>query len=151
VQAVLAAARQMLVRLLGRKERSGRVARGLALSLALSNGHHWERVLTFREPTADGERMLRALAARLDGVVFPAAVEAVRLALRDLCGETGVQGCLFTARGRQMQELRAALEQLRSRFGHPSVMKIVGVEPWSRIPERQYALIDCEPSTGLEQ
>ncbi|HEY7294333.1 MAG TPA: DNA polymerase Y family protein [Dehalococcoidia bacterium] len=146
VQAVLAAARYLLVRLLNRPGRRGRVARGVVLSIALANGQRWERSLTFREPTADGERILRALGAKLDGAAFPAAAEALTLALRDLCGETGVQASLFTARGRQLQELKAALEQLRSRFGHPSVMKIVGVEPWSRIPERQYALIDCEPS-----
>ncbi len=148
VQAVLAAARQLIMRLLNRPERRGRVARGLALSIALANDRRWERSLTFREPTADGDRMLRALGAKLDGVALPAAAEALSLALRDLCSETGVQASLFTARGRQLHELKAALEQLRSRFGQPAVMKIVGVEPWSRLPERQYALIDYAPSTG---
>jgi len=148
VQAVLAAARHLLTRLLGRPERRGRVARGLTISIALCNGQHWERTLTFREPTSDGERIFRALAARLDGAAFPAAAEALTLILRSLCGETGIQSSLFTARGKQLQELQLALEQLRSRPGHAPVMKIVGVEPWSRIPERQYALIDYEPSTG---
>lgn len=148
IQAVLAAARHLLTRLLNRPERRGRVARGLALSIALANDRRWERSLTFREPTADGDRMLRALGAKLDGVALPAAAEALSLALRDLCSETGVQASLFSSRGRQLQELKAALEQLRSRVGNPSVMKIVGVEPCSRLPERQYALIDYEPSTG---
>ena len=145
VQAVLAAARHLLTRLLDHSERAGRVARGLVISLALSNGHRWERVLTFRAPTASHERMLNALAAKLDGVTFPAAVDALTLVLRDLCSESGIQASLFTARGKQMQELWSALGQLRSRFGQMPVMRIVGVEPWSRIPERQYALIDYEP------
>jgi hypothetical protein len=69
--------------------------------------------------------------------------------LRDLCAEAGSQGSLFSARTRHLHNLSAALEHLHARFGRPLVMQIVGVEPWSRIPERQYALIACEPSMLL--
>src|SRR5262249_5197761 len=73
VQTLLAAARHLLARLLARPECVGRAVRGLLLSLARSNGHRWERALTFREPVADRERLLRALAAKLDGATLPAA------------------------------------------------------------------------------
>jgi len=148
VQTVLIAARYLLARLLNRPECRGRFVRGLLLSVALSSGHRWERTLTFREPIADQVRMYRAMNAKLDGVIFPAAIEEVALVLLDLCGETGVQSSLFTSRGRQLQELQDALDQLRARLGRSFVMKIVGVEPWSRVPERQYGLIDYEPSTS---
>jgi len=147
-QAVIAAARHVLIRLLRRPERAARAARGLTLALTLDGGGRWERRLTLHEPTADGDRLLRLLAARLDGASFPAAVEALTLVLHDLCGETGLQGSLFTSRGRQLPELRTALAQLCARFGRPAVQTIVGVEPWSRLPERQYALIDYDPSTS---
>jgi hypothetical protein len=151
VQTVLIAARYLITRLLNRPECRGRFVRGLLLSVALSNGHRWERVVTFREPMADQQRMHRALAAKVDGVAFPSAIEAVTLVLRDLCGETGVQSSLFTTRARHLQELQDELGQLRARVGHASVMKIVGVEPWSRVPERRYGLIDYEPSTSLSR
>jgi nucleotidyltransferase/DNA polymerase involved in DNA repair len=139
-QAIVAAARHLLARLLARPECAGRAVRGLTVSLGLANGHRWERVLTFREPVADRDRLLRALAAKLDGVMLPAPAEALRLVLRDLCGEAGVQGSLFTAREKHRRGLGTALAQLRSRFGRALIMQIVEVEPWSRLPERRYAL-----------
>jgi nucleotidyltransferase/DNA polymerase involved in DNA repair len=144
VQAIVAAARHLLARLLARPECAGRAVRGLLLSLVLQNGHRWERVLTFREPVTDRDRLLRALAARLDGITLPAAAEALILGLRDLCGETGIQGSLFTAQ-RHSAGLGTALAQLRSRFGRDLVMQIVEVEPWSRLPERRYALAAVRP------
>jgi protein ImuB len=145
VQAVLAAARYLLTRLLDHPERAGSFARGLGISLTLSNGHRWERTLTFRAPTASHMRMLNALSTKLDGVAFPSAIVALTLVLHDLCSESGIQESLFTARSKQLHELRTALGQLRSRFGYIPVMRIVEVEPWSRIPERRYALSNYEP------
>lgn len=145
--AILAGSRILLSRLLRRPECAGRAVRGLTLDAALSNGHRRQWDLTFREPTGDRDRMLRALAARLEGEAFSAPVESLTLTLHDLCGETGFQSNLFSTHARHLHSLDAALGQLRARFGHPLVMKIVGVEPWSRIPERQFALVDYEPLT----
>jgi DNA polymerase-4/protein ImuB len=91
--------------------------------------------------------MLRALAAKLNDTSFSAAVEELEVSLRELCGETGVQQRFGFLNGPHTRALDTALEQLRTRFGRPLIMKIVGVEPWSRLPERQYALIDFAPST----
>ncbi|MGH2600097.1 MAG: DNA polymerase Y family protein, partial [Dehalococcoidia bacterium] len=63
-QAIVAAARHLLARLLARPECAGRAIRGLTISLGLDNGHRWERTLTFREPVADRERLLRALTTK---------------------------------------------------------------------------------------
>jgi DNA polymerase-4/protein ImuB len=140
IQTIVTAARHLLARLFARPACAGRAVRGLALSLALSNDHHWERMLTFREPVADQNRLLRALAAKLDGVTLPAAAEALILGLRDLCAETGVQGSLFSAREKRRAGLETALAQVRSRFGRALITQVVEVEPWSRLPERRYAL-----------
>jgi nucleotidyltransferase/DNA polymerase involved in DNA repair len=149
--AILAAARQVLARLFRRPECAGRAVRGVDLDAALANGHRWQRAITFHEPTMSRERMLRALAARVENAAFSAPVAALTLRLRGLCGEGGVQGRLFAGQGGTAHGLDVALEQLRARFGRPLIMKIVGVEPWSRLPERQYALIDYEPSTSLSR
>ncbi|MBI2761127.1 MAG: hypothetical protein HYX51_06860 [Chloroflexi bacterium] len=149
--AILAAARHLLNRLFRQPACAGRSIRGVELKASLSNGHRWQRLVTFREPVTDQGRMARIIGDRIEGVVFPAAVESLELRLHDLCAETGIQSSLFSARARDVQGLDDALEHLHARFGHPLVMKIVGVEPWSRIPERQYALIAYEPSIALSR
>jgi DNA polymerase-4/protein ImuB len=63
-----------------------------------------------------------------------------------LTGETGKQrSLLFAEQARRRAQLFAALRQLKQRFGGESqVNRVVEVEPWSRIPERRYALIDYD-------
>ena len=148
---ILTAARHLLKRVFRRPECAGRAARGIALDAALSNGHRWQRAITFREPVTEREQMLRALATKLGDATFPAPAESLELRLRELCGEAGVQGRLFAGHAGSAHALDAAIDQLRARFGRTPIMKIVGVEPWSRLPERQYALIDYEPSTSLSR
>jgi hypothetical protein len=149
--AIIAAANHLLGGLLTRPECAGFAVRGIEVKASLGKGHVWQGTVTFREPTADRQQMLRALAAKIESATFSAAIESLELRLRDLCAEAGTQGSLFSARTRHLHNLRAALEHLHARFGRPLVMQIVGVEPWSRIPERQYALVACEPSTLLGQ
>jgi nucleotidyltransferase/DNA polymerase involved in DNA repair len=149
--ALLAAARHLLARLFRRPECAGRSVRGLTFDAGLSNRHRWRRLVSFRQPVADRERMLRTLGDRLEDATLPAPVESVAVKLHDLCAEAGVQGNLFSAHARRLRGLDEAVAHLHARFGRPLVMKIVGVEPWSRIPERQYALIAYEPSTTLSR
>jgi DNA polymerase-4/protein ImuB len=63
-----------------------------------------------------------------------------------LTGETGKQrSLLFAEQARRRAQLLAALRQLKQQFGGESlVTRMVEVEPWSRIPERRYALIDYD-------
>ena len=37
-----------------------------------------------------------------------------------------------------------AARQLRARYGHVPLYHVVEVEPWSRIPERRWALVSCD-------
>ena len=64
----------------------------------------------------------------------------------NLCGESALQGNLFPSkRGRQLDRVADAARQLKNRYGRPVLAKVVEVEPWSRIPERRFALIDFDP------
>jgi DNA polymerase-4/protein ImuB len=53
---------------------------------------------------------------------------------------------LFAEQARRRAQLVAAIQQLKTQFGGGSapVTRVVEVEPWSRIPERRYALIDYD-------
>jgi hypothetical protein len=41
--------------------------------------------------------------------------------------------------------LRAAAEEIHSRLRRPMLYHVIEIEPWSRLPERRYALIDFDP------
>jgi DNA polymerase-4/protein ImuB len=155
---LVAAARTLLQRALSRSEARGRAARGLRLSVETEDGRVWKREVTFREPVGSGERMLVALRPRIEagaGDGSPSAVPApfvqVELALLDLCGESALQGKLFGGEwghGPHVQageRLAAAARQLKARYGRPVLGKVMEVEPWSRLPERRFALIDYDP------
>jgi DNA polymerase-4/protein ImuB len=43
------------------------------------------------------------------------------------------------------ERLAQAARQLKVRYGRPVLRKVMEVEPWSRLPERQFALIDYDP------
>ena len=144
--ALLAAVRTLLGRALHQPTTRGRAARALRLRVHLENGHTWEREATFREPVGGSERMLLALRLKIDGAELPAPFTEVELTLLGLCGENALQLNLFTSeRSRQLGRVAEAARQLKSRYGRPILAKVIEVEPWSRIPERRFALIDYDP------
>lgn len=146
VDALLAAARHLLPRLINQPAFRYRAARGLIFRLMLTNGHILERRLNFREPLSDQGRILFALENRLREIVLSAPIEGLELALSDICAEGGTQGDLFVSdRVRQLNRVVEAVRQLKSRYGRTPISKVVEVEPWSRIPERRLALIDYDP------
>lgn len=163
LDALLTAARVLLHRALRRPEARGRAARGLRLSVETEDGRVWTRELTFREPTSSEERMLLALRSKIEaffaasaprgGPLVPPGAPFVQteLAVLELCGESARQEKLFrrergsAAGARAGEQLAVAARQLKARYGRPVLRKVVEVEPWSRIPERRFALIDYDP------
>jgi len=144
--ALLAAVRTLLGRALHRPAIQGRAARAIQLRVHLEDGHLWSREVTFREPVGSSERMLLALKHKIEGAELPAPFAEVELTIAGLCGESALQGNLFTSeRGRQLQRVAEAARQLKARYGRPLLAKVIEVEPWSRIPERRFALIDYDP------
>jgi nucleotidyltransferase/DNA polymerase involved in DNA repair len=150
---LIAAAKRLLERALGRPASRGRAARGIRLRAHLDDGRVWEREVTFREPIGGGVsfstngRMFLALRQKIESGVSPSsAFVEVELTLLDLCGESAVQESLFQSRrGRRLERVVETARQLKSRYGKPMLAKVVEVEPWSRIPERRFALIDFDP------
>ncbi len=154
LEALLAASRALLERALHRPELDGRAARGVRLRAHLEDGRVWERETTFREPVGGSlywspplDRMLLALQHKVEvGAPPPAPFVEVELTLLDICGESALQGTLFPSkRGQQFDRVVDAARQLKARYGKPVLAKVVEVEPWSRIPERRFALIDYDP------
>jgi DNA polymerase-4/protein ImuB len=144
--ALIIAARQLTGRLLRLPAMRYRHVRQLRLRLTLLGGGSWERTLTFRDPLGDEEAIVFVLKKLIEPLQLAGPVEEMALEFIGLTGETGKQrSLLFAEQQRRRAQLLAALAQLKQRFGgEPQVTRVVEVEPWSRIPERRYALIDYD-------
>jgi protein ImuB len=124
----------LLDRLLARPERAGRPFRKLALSAKLVGGGSWRRTVTLREPTAERPRLRTALGPKL--LEVPAPVVELRLEAVELAQSVGQQLELVKPAGDELHSrLSDGLRQVRASTGSGSVVAVVEVAPWSRIPE----------------
>lgn len=135
----------LLQRAMRRHEIGGRSLRRADWVVELENGERQPLRFVFREPTADQARMLFAIRSSIDRLTLPAPAIAVELTLSGICSEYTRQERLWDSGPRGVAALGEAIEQLTVREGNPQIYRIVEVEPWSRIPERQRALAAYSP------
>ena len=133
--------RGLLTRALARKEVIGQSVRRLDWRLGLESGEQLLRRFVFREPTNDVVRMLFVTKQKIERLELPAAAASIGVTLSGLCNEYGHQANLWPIGPRRWRELTESIEQLNARVGEPQVFRIVEVQPWSRIPERQLGLV----------
>jgi len=117
-----------------------------------STNRSWLVNVLLKDPTADAERIAAPLKTRLEQSPPTGGVERLVLEFTAFApGTTELQ--LFArdaqaaARAGQQRALRHAAREvrLRVRGGRASLYHVIEVQPWSRLPERRYALIDYEP------
>jgi DNA polymerase-4/protein ImuB len=146
VEAVMAAIDQLLAQTFGQPSLQGRSVRQVRLRALLSDGTSWERLYTFKEALSTREAARRALKSKLDlpNGMPPAPIEELAVELLGLGGEAARQPGLFVARARQLAEIAEAARQLRARYGRVPLYHAIEIEPWSRIPERRWALVTCD-------
>jgi DNA polymerase-4/protein ImuB len=146
VEAVMAALDQLLAQTFAQPALMGRSVRQVRLRALLADGTSWERLYTFKEALSSRDAARRALKSKLDlpNGLPPAPIEELALELLGCGGEAAKQPGLFVARARQLAEIAEAARQLRARYGHVPLYQAVEVEPWSRIPERRWALVTCD-------
>ena len=142
--ALEAAARLLLGEIAGASRGRGAALRTLTLRARLADGGSWARELTLREATADPERLALACLPRLGEI---AATVAELWIGGDASG--AVAGHQLTAIPSPSDERRArtreAIHQVRAAQGLGSMLRAVEMEPWSRRPERRWALTPYEP------
>jgi DNA polymerase-4/protein ImuB len=146
VEAVMAAIDQLLAHTFVQPALQGRSVRQVRLRALLSDGTSWERLYTFKEALSTRDAARRAVKSKLDlpNGLPPAPIDELALELLGLGGEAARQPGLFVARARQLAEIAEAARQLRARYGRVPLYHAVEVEPWSRIPERRWALVTCD-------
>jgi DNA polymerase-4/protein ImuB len=143
VEAVMAAIDQLLAHAYSQPALRGRSVRQVRLRALLSDGTSWERLYTFKEALSTRDAARRALKSKLDlpNGLPPAPIDELALELLGLGGEAARQPSLFVARARQLAEIAEAARQLQARYGRVPLYRAIEVEPWSRIPERRWALV----------
>ncbi|HSD76752.1 MAG TPA: hypothetical protein VLA98_05085 [Solirubrobacteraceae bacterium] len=130
-------------RLLARRERRGRTLRSATLSATLVEGGTWRERVVFREPTADAARMTLALEQRLR--LLPAPAEALRLAVERFGPPHAGGTALFDdGAARRRGRLREAVRQVRAAAGPDAALRVLEVDPDSRVPERRTVLSPFE-------
>jgi protein ImuB len=134
----------LIDRLLARRERRGRSIRAAVLSAKLVEGGTWRIRVTFREALADPQRMRLVLTPRL--TELPAPADAIRLRAEGFGPPTGDQRSLIAeAAAIRKGRLREAVRQARAAAGPDAALRILAVDPDSRVPERRLALTPWDP------
>jgi DNA polymerase-4/protein ImuB len=133
-----------------REARGERLGEGASLtprpSPLASDLSSWERTFTLREPVASAATALKHLRGRLANAHPEGAVAELGVTLVLKQGSSVMQEELWSGRRRQLHGVAEAARQLRMRFGDTpagQLYRIMEVEPWSRFPERRWALVDC--------
>ncbi len=141
---------RLVARALASPRRTGWRVQVVRARAALEHGASWMTEVTLRDPSADRDRIAAPLKVRLEQAPPTGAVE--RLAVEFLAftpGTTELQlfarDAASAARAGRRRALRAAAQEITTRFHRPLLHHVVEVQPWSRLPERRYALIDFEP------
>src|SRR4051812_1416515 len=130
-------------RLLARRERRGRTLRAVAVSARLVEGGTWRARVVFREALADPARMRLALGRRI--LELPAPAETLRLSVERFGPVDGDQRALVhDAAHRRRARLREAVAQARAAAGPDAALRVLTVDPDSRVPERRAVLTPFE-------
>jgi protein ImuB len=134
----------LIDRLLARRERRGRTLRAVVLSARLVEGGTWRERVVFREALADPQRMRMVLGGRL--AMLPAPAETLLLTVECFGPPHCEEHALFDdGRVRRDERLREAVRQARAVAGPAAALRVLEIDPDSRVPERRVVLTPFEP------
>ena len=129
----------LISRLLAHPSRRGRTLRSLRLSARLAAGGGWRRQVALRRASAEADRLSDALLPHL--ALLPAPVATLRLEAASLGPETGEQLTFSEPDQERRRRISEAVRQTRSAAGADSVLRVLEVDPDSRVPERREVLM----------
>jgi DNA polymerase-4 len=139
LDAILVALESLLVRLFTGDTLKGRGIARLTLWTRTWNAENWERAINFKEPAMDVRSIVSRFKRILEEYPQPGPVEQVGIKVNRLGYPRGRQRSLFS-NVRAKEHLAEDIRQLELKLGNPQIYKVKEIEPWSRIPERRYAL-----------
>src|SRR5438445_8092843 len=149
-RAMLAHALDRLIeRALQHPRRIGWRVQGVGVRAELGQGASWMIAATLKDPTADRDRIAAPLLTRLEQAPPAGAVERLAVEFTGFAPGTAelqlfARDANAAARAGRRRALRHAAEEIQLRLHRTMLHHVIEVQPWSRIPERRYALIDFE-------
>jgi DNA polymerase-4/protein ImuB len=146
---VVKAMHTLITRALEHPRRIGWRVQATRVRARLEHGASWLTEVIHKDPSAHSEHILAPLEVRLEQFPPTGGIEHLSVEFTDFA--RGTQELQFFARdaasamraGRR-DALRQAAAEISNRLKRPMLHHIIEVQPWSRIPERRYALIDFE-------
>ncbi len=129
----------LISRLLAHDERRGRTLRTLRLSARLAAGGGWRRQVALRRASAGRDRLADALLPHL--TLLPAPAATLRLEAVALGPEAGEQMTLSSPGQERRKRITEAVRQTRSAAGADALLRVLEVDPDSRVPERREVLM----------
>src|SRR2546427_6115628 len=141
---------QLIARALKHPRRIGWRVHALRVRADLEGGGSWLTAHLLKDPTADAGRIAAPLRTRLEQSPPTGAVERLVLEFTAFAPGTAPlqlfpRDAQAAAHAGRQRALQSAAREIRMRIKRASLYPIIEVQPWSRLPERRYALIDYEP------
>ena len=131
----------LIARVLARPERRGRALRSLAIAARFVAGGTWRTRVTLRSASADPARLRVTLAPRL--AELPAPAESIALEVEAFGPPAHDQGRLVEDRspaGVRRARIAEAVRQARQAAGSDAALRVMELDPDSRLPERRSVL-----------
>jgi protein ImuB len=131
----------LVARVLSRPERRGRTLRSLGLAARFVEGGTWRTRATLRSASADAARLQIVLAPKL--AELPAPAESIALEVEAWGPPAHDQGRLVEDRSPaavRRARIAEAVGQLRQAVGPEAALRVLEVDPSSRLPERRAVL-----------
>jgi protein ImuB len=133
----------LVARLLARRERRGRSLRAVSVSARYVAGGTWRETVVFRHASAAPERLNLTLKSKVREL--PAPAEALALEVEAFGPPARDQVPLLDEEGEPRRaRLGEAVRQARQAAGEGAAMRVLDVDPLSRIPERRSVLSPWE-------
>jgi nucleotidyltransferase/DNA polymerase involved in DNA repair len=141
---------RLIERALKDPRRSGWRVRVARVRAELEHGASWMAEATIKDPSADRRRIAAPLKTKLEqappvGAVERLAVEFTAFAPGSAELQLFARDASAAARAGRRRALKSAAQEIKLRLKRSMLYHVIEVQPWSRLPERRYALTDYEP------
>jgi nucleotidyltransferase/DNA polymerase involved in DNA repair len=115
----------------------------------LEHGASWLAAATLKDPTADRDRIAAPLKTQLERSPPAGAVEGLVVEFTAFAPGTEelqlfARDATAAARAARRRALQSAAREIKLRIKRSLLYHVIEVQPWSRLPERRYALIDFD-------
>jgi len=140
---------RLIERALRDPRRSGWRVQVVRARAELEHGASWLVDATLKDPSADRERIAAPLKTQLERSPPAGAVERLVVEFTAFVPGTAelqlfARDAQAAARAGRRRALRSAAQEIKLRLKRSLLYHVIEVQPWSRLPERRYALIDFE-------